>query len=230
MKATFFEGKTSLFADPSSFGGPFCTMDISNLKQDLNGRKHWSFIGLRTFSGIALEPIKAPNGKDLFPPLEAPRPTLRVPVILYPSWVEAEQPQDTYENKMICLKRGSFCYNVTETRSTKMCCFGFSIDLLKILERELRFVPEIYIIADGKYGNFDEKEGKWSGIVHELVSRKGDLALDLSLSRERAQYIDFSFPYLPLALNVLVEKEGRSKSGKRLKIQFLFPSWSSMGL
>ena len=214
MKHTFLPGKTSLFENPVAARGPFCTMDISNLIQDLDGHKHWTSIGLRTYSGIALEPLKVPNGQVLFPQLVTPRPILRVPVILHPPWIEAEKPQDTYEKKMTCLKRGYFCYNRTdETKISKLCCFGFSIDLLKILESELRFVPEIYFIANG---HFDEKTGTWNGIVHELVSGKGDLALDLFLSGERTKYIDFSFPYLPLALNVLVEKEGNYKNGKHI--------------
>ena len=216
MNETFFQGKSSLFEDPDSVKGPYSTMNIFNMNLDLSGHKHWASVGLRTYSGIALETISAPNGKVLNPFLVPPRPTLRVPVILYPPWIEAEEPQDTYERKMTCLKRGYFCYNETGITITKLCCFGFSIDLLKILERELGFVPEIYFIADGKHGNFDETTGKWNGIVDELVTGKGDLALDLPLSGERAKHIEFSFPYLPLALNVLVEKEGRSKQGEMI--------------
>lgn len=215
MKHTFLPGKTSLFENPAAAKGPFCTMDISNLIPNLHGDKHWTSIGLRTYSGIALKPLHAPNGELLFPQLVTPRPTVRVPVILYPPWIEAEKPQDTYEKKMTCLKRGYFCYNRTdETKISKLCCFGFSIDLLKILESELRFVPEIYFTANGQDGNFDEETGKWNGIIHELVSGEGDLGLDLSLSEERAKYIDFSFPYLPLALNVLVERERNYNNGE----------------
>ncbi|KAJ7351081.1 hypothetical protein OS493_036895 [Desmophyllum pertusum] len=213
MKDTFSNGKTSLFEEPTSFKGPFSTMDISNLKQELNGQKHWYPIGLRTYSGIALEAFNAPNGKVVFPRLVPSRPTVRVPVILYPPWIDSEEPQDTSENNMTCLKRGYFCYKKTEVRVRKLCCFGFSIDLLRILERELGFIPEIYFADDGQYGTFDENTGKWSGIVNELVSGRGDLALDITLSEKRAKHIAFSFPYLPLALNVLVEKEGPSKTG-----------------
>ena len=48
-----------------------------------------------------------------------------------------------------------------------------------------------------------------------LLLLLGDLALDITLSEKRAKHIAFSFPYLPLALNVLVEKEGPSKTGKK---------------
>lgn len=173
MKSTFFQGKTSLFEDPASAQGPFSTMDISNLKQDLDGHKHWWSIGLRTYSGIALEAFNAPNGKIMFPLLALSKPIVRVPVILHPPWVESEEPQDTSENNMTCLKRGYFCYNKTGLTVRKLCCFGFSIDLLKILERELGFDAEIYFVADSQYGTFGEKAGKWNGIVNELVSGRG---------------------------------------------------------
>ena len=216
MKDTFLQGKTSLFENPALYKGFYSTMEISNLYQDFIGHKFWTPIGLRTHSGIAVGAINAPNGKVLLPLLVPSGPTLRVPVILYPPWIEAEEPQETYEKKLICLKRGYFCYNKTGTNITKLCCFGFSIDVLNILARELGFVPEIYFVADGHYGNFDEKTGKWNGIVQELVSGRGDLALDLALSGKRAKYIEFSFPYVPLALNVLVKK-GHSEKGETLK-------------
>ena len=148
-------------------------MDISNLKQDLDGQKHWWSIGLRTYSGIALEAFDAPNGRVVFPLLAPTKPTVRVPVILHPPWVESEEPQHTSENNMTCLKRGYFCYNKTGSTVRTLCCFGFSIDLLKILERELGFIPEIYVVADRQYGTFGEKAGKWNGIVNELVSGRG---------------------------------------------------------
>lgn len=43
----------------------------------------------------------------------------------------------------------------------------------------------------------------------------GDLALGLAMTENRAKHIAFSFPYLPLALNILVEKEGGSKTGEK---------------
>lgn len=188
-------------------------MDISNLKEDLDGEKHWWSIGLRTYSGIALEAFNIPNGKVVHPLEASSKPTVRVPVILYPPWIESENPQYTLGNHMTCIKRGYFCYNKTGTTVSKLCCFGFSIDLLKTLERELGFIPEIYFVADGQYGSFGEKIGKWNGIVNELVTGRGDLALGLAMTEKRAQHIAFSFPYLPLALNVLVEKGASYKTG-----------------
>ena len=44
----------------------------------------------------------------------------------------------------------------------------------------------------------------------------GDLALGLAMTEKRAKHIALSFPYLPLALNVLVEKELGSKTGEKL--------------
>lgn len=49
-----------------------------------------------------------------------------------------------------------------------------------------------------------------------LLLLLGDLALGLAMTEKRAKHIALSFPYLPLALNVLVEKEGGSKTGEKL--------------
>ena len=173
MKYTFFQGKTSLFENPTLSKGPFSTMDILNLKEDLDGQKHWWSIGLRTYSGIALEGFNIPNGKVAHPLAAPSKPTVRVPVILYPPWIEWEEPQYTLENHMTCIKRGYFCYNKTGITVSKLCCFGFSIDLLKNLERELGFIPEIYFVADGQYGSFGEKIGERDEIVNELVTGRG---------------------------------------------------------
>ena len=129
---------------------------------------------------------------------------------------------ETYDKELKCTEREHICYNKTASSNKTLCCFGFSIELLKILQRELQFVPEIYFVADGFYGIFDEKTGKWNGIVRELVLGIGDLALGLSLSGKRAEYIEFSWSYLPLALNVIVEKRDIGP-GEMKKTSFCFP-------
>ena len=219
---TLFQGKTSIFENLTMRKGHFATMDISHLEQDLNGVKHWTAIGLSTYSEIAIAPFKAPNGQIQFPLLEPYRPILRVPVVFNPPWVMAAERIETYDKELKCTEREHICYNKTASSNKTLCCFGFSIELLKILQRELQFVPEIYFVADGFYGIFDEKTGKWNGIVRELVLGIGDLALGLSLSGKRAEYIEFSWSYLPLALNVIVEKRDIGP-GEMKKTSFCFP-------
>lgn len=219
---TFFQGKTSIFENLTMRKGHFATMDISHLEQDLNGVKHWTAIGLSTYSEIAIAPFKAPNGQIQFPLLEPYRPILRVPVVFNPPWVMAAERIETYDKELKCTEREHICYNKTASSNKTLCCFGFSIELLKILQRELQFVPEIYFVADGFYGIFDEKTGNWNGIVRELVLGIGDLALGLSLSGKRAEYIEFSWSYLPLALNVIVEKRDIGP-GEMKKTSFCFP-------
>ena len=214
IQTQYFQGKTSLFSDPKLAEGPFSTSDILVLNKNLDDIKRWSPIGLKTHSGIALETFEALSGDILKPPVENPKPVLRVPVVLYSPWVNCEEPLENDGNTTTCAKRGYFCYNRTAARKSKLCCFGLSIDLLYILERELRFTPEIYFVADKQYGELNEETGQWNGIVNELISGRGDLAIDLALTGQRAQYVEFSFPYIPLALNVLVLREGKFKTGK----------------
>ena len=50
--------------------------------------------------------------------------------------------------------------------------------------------------------------------MNELVSGRGDLALDLVMTETRLKEISYSIPYLPLALNILVKKDGPLKNGE----------------
>ncbi len=49
------------------------------------------------------------------------------------------------------------------------CYYGYSIELLNELAKNLKFTYKIYEVADGKYGRKDEVTGKWNGLVAELI-------------------------------------------------------------
>ena len=48
---------------------------------------------------------------------------------------------------------------------------GFCVDLLKEMSDIIGFKYEIYLVPDGKYGAPSKKDGKWNGMVHELIDR-----------------------------------------------------------
>ena len=55
------------------------------------------------------------------------------------------------------------------------CYYGYSIDLLQRLSKDLHFNYELYMVKDGKYGAMDEVTRTWNGVVAELIpDAKGD--------------------------------------------------------
>ncbi|XP_069465963.1 glutamate receptor ionotropic, NMDA 1 isoform X8 [Ambystoma mexicanum] len=92
------------------------------------------------------------------------------------------------------------------------CCYGFCIDLLIKLAREMHFTYEVHLVADGKFGtqervnNSNKKE--WNGMMGELLSGQADMIVaPLTINNERAQYIEFSKPFKYQGLTILVKKE-----------------------
>ena len=45
---------------------------------------------------------------------------------------------------------------------------GFVVDLIQKLSQEVKFKYEMYLVADKKYGNYDEKTGSWTGLIKDL--------------------------------------------------------------
>ena len=212
LKNVQFDGKSSLFRDHFLSDLPHTVFNIWNLRRDLDGRKHWFQGGLVTPSGIALESIVDLNGGTVFPLLHARRPTLRVPVILWPPLVQAEDPA-VAENHQTCVGRALPCYKYTSVENSTwrtkqlLCCFGASIDFLKLLQRDLGFDTEIYLTPDGQFGKLDIVNGTWNGAMNEIISGKADLALDLAGSLERAKVVDMLYPCIASAMNILVQKQ-----------------------
>ena len=218
LKETFIEGKDSLFMKPSVQERFQTTFEIWNLRRNRNGDKHWTLVGLRTPTGLALDTVMAPNGSTLVAPPVPVTHVMRVPVNEYYPWVQIEEPRLDSKGMCYCLGRGQLCYkfeNSSRVTKTTLCCFGVSIDLLAMIQDELGFQSEIYFTPDGNYGDFDEETKSWNGIVQEVISGKADFAIDISMNTLREKYLDFAHPFIGLALNVLVLKDLEVNDGKR---------------
>nr|WJJ63356.1 ionotropic receptor 25a [Pachyrhinus yasumatsui] len=75
---------------------------------------------------------------------------------------------------------------------------GYCIDLINEIANILHFDYEIEAVADGMFGNMDEK-GNWNGIIKDLIDKKADIGLgSLSVMAERENVIDFTVPYYDL--------------------------------
>ena len=72
------------------------------------------------------------------------------------------------------------------------CCVGYAIDIFNIVKQELGFEYDLYVVPDNKYGLLD-KNGRWNGLVGELVEGRADFALQaLSITSLRASAVLFT--------------------------------------
>ncbi|EYB97032.1 hypothetical protein Y032_0143g2350, partial [Ancylostoma ceylanicum] len=71
---------------------------------------------------------------------------------------------------------------------------GYCIDLLKKIARLTKFNYTIHEVKDKAYG-IREENGKWNGMVGELINGEADLAVaSLTISYSRSEVIDFTKP------------------------------------
>ncbi|XP_038074053.1 glutamate receptor ionotropic, NMDA 1-like [Patiria miniata] len=104
------------------------------------------------------------------------------------------------------------------------CCYGYCIDLLQVLSKELNFTIDLHQVQDGTYGDYEKVNGtekkRWNGMIGELVDGKADMIMaPLTINNERARFIDFSKPYKYQGLTILVKK---ADSGTNL-LSFMRP-------
>ncbi|XP_057341527.1 uncharacterized protein LOC130678393 [Microplitis mediator] len=79
---------------------------------------------------------------------------------------------------------------------TIKCCYGFTIDLLSLIARELNFRFDLYVAPDGLFGRKNGLNGTWNGVIGELLHGRAQLAFaPISVSARRAEVIDFTIPY-----------------------------------
>ncbi|CAG2166951.1 unnamed protein product [Oppiella nova] len=94
---------------------------------------------------------------------------------------------------------------VTKTGSSNQF-EGYAIDLLNELSRVVPFNYTLYPTPDGMYGRPDES-GRSSGMVQELLLRRADFAItDLTITRIRSRYMDFSEPFMRGNLTALIHR------------------------
>ena len=95
--------------------------------------------------------------------------------------------------------------NSNETLEGNNMYKGFLVDMLKKISIMCNFTYTIRIVEDGLHGT--QINGKWNGIVKELMDKKSDLAVAaLTISFQREQVIDFTKPFLNLGISILYKR------------------------
>ena len=125
---------------------------------------------------------------------------LKVSVILQKPYViineNSKHQNENCQKGLTCLGRDGMNY----------CCFGYCIDLLKMLISDLDLAVRLHVSQDGKYGSKNSTTGQWSGIIGELVRGDADIALaDLSDTQERWKVVDFTESFMNTGIGVLVK-------------------------
>ena len=83
------------------------------------------------------------------------------------------------------------------------CCIGYSMDLLQMLQNDLRFHPEVYIVEDGYYGSIEN--GKWNGMIGDVYRGSADAVFSgLTINRVRSKVVDFSEPFMRVDLGIII--------------------------
>ncbi|CEF59620.1 Ionotropic receptor 25a [Strongyloides ratti] len=84
---------------------------------------------------------------------------------------------------------------------------GYCIDLLNLIQDDLKFNYTLYLVEDGLFGTVDEN-GIWNGVVGDIVAGNADFSIaSLAVMAEREIDIDYTIPYYDLVgTTILVKK------------------------
>ena len=91
--------------------------------------------------------------------------------------------------------------NVTKWEHS--CCIGSIMDLLKKLQADLWLAIDLHIVEDGFYGSL--VNGKWNGLIGELVTGKTQMVLaSITSTTKRSTVVEFGESYVEIAFAILL--------------------------
>ncbi|XP_008560192.1 glutamate [NMDA] receptor subunit 1 [Microplitis demolitor] len=131
-------------------------------------------------------------------------------------YVRETQEDECAPDEVLCPHYDNSKMNIT----TRYCCKGYCIDLLKELARTVNFTYDLALSPDGQFGHYVIKNlnavgGKkeWTGLIGELVYERADMIVaPLTINPERAEFIEFSKPFKYQGITILEKKPSRSST------------------
>eukprot|EP00093_Oithona_nana_P005243 05243.XXX_109830_119428_1 [CDS] Oithona nana genome sequencing. len=196
-------------------------LKIMNLRPDGRGSQDliWEQIGVwQSYqpdnNGLDIKDIVWP-GQSHVPPQGVPEKFhLTVGFLEEPPFVNLAPPDPVTGkcnvDRGVPCRIASYAYRLSNSNNTStteeiMCCSGFCIDLLAKFADELQFEYDLIRVKDPKWGV--AKNGKWNGLMGELVAKKFDMVLtSLKINAEREAAVDFTSPFLESGTTILVAK------------------------
>ncbi|CAG9562718.1 unnamed protein product [Danaus chrysippus] len=87
---------------------------------------------------------------------------------------------------------------------------GFGIEIIEELAKMNEFNYTFDIQADGVYGSYDAKIGKWTGMMEKIMDGRADFAItDLTITAARQKVVDFTSPFMNLGITILYKKPSK---------------------
>lgn len=109
------------------------------------------------------------------------------------------------------------------------CVSGLMVDLLGLIQNNLGFNYELYLVPDGKYGAVDDSTGRWNGMIGEVLYGHADMALgSITINAQRSQVVDFTSPYGEVGIGMMISNGNTARP--LITMEFLEPFGSSLWL
>lgn len=87
------------------------------------------------------------------------------------------------------------------------CCGGYTVELFMLIIKYIGLKVNMYVVEDGSYGTLG-RDGKWNGMIGDLVEGKADVALaGLTITESRSRVVNFTLPYLESEMGILVKPQ-----------------------
>ena len=153
---------------------------------------------------------------------------IRVATVFFEPLVFEFTDNNSTANKNSACYKGHTCripidqkhQNVTHHKTRTGCCIGYFIDVFNLLEREMGFTYDLYVVPDGAYGAIID--GRWNGMIGELVDGRADIALQsLSVTYQRLKVVEF-VPYLLTSNFGLIRSISKTHKEQSFKIRWDF--------
>ncbi|XP_026465819.1 glutamate receptor ionotropic, NMDA 2B isoform X1 [Ctenocephalides felis] len=218
-------------------------LKIMNLRPGVSRQLVWEEIGVWKSwqkEGLDIKDIVWP-GNSHTPPQGVPEKFhLKITFLEEPPYINTAPP-DPVTGKCL-MDRGVLCrvapdHDMKEidreaahrNGSFYQCCSGFCVDLLEKFSEELGFTYELSRVEDGRWGT--NENGKWNGLIAELVNRKTDMVLtSLIINSEREAVVDFSVPFMETGIAIVVAKRTGIISPTAFLEPFDTASWMLVGV